>query len=587
MKYTGYIFLLVALLFASCREDINDVVTTTTTEDPTIINAWEQTIQPIIGSLTGVVTKEDGELVTDAIVTLGSNTTTTDAYGHFFFYNVEMNKAGTYVTIEKEGFMHGSRRFFPQADAMARVEIELLNNSTDFNFSALEGGLYEPESMQGGKLEFPANAIVTEDGQLYSGEVNVAAKMLSMQAPSTYKRMPGNLQGVNLMASEVALKTLGMVAVELTSENGEKLNVAEGKTVKVSIKTDPDLASVIPAQVPMWSFNENVGMWVEETVANLEDEFYVAELPHFSFWNYDIPGDYVTIDMVIKDFAGVPMIFQEVRVTSSVYGTMSGYTDNDGYVGGLVPANEVLLVTMYGPCGETLFTGSFGPLSEDTFLGEFILPNTEFNNTTVSGVVTDCDGNIISNSLAIIENEIYSVYVYTAEDGSFNHTFQHCSDINDLEVTVVDLTSSTASTPISVQGNTSTNIGEVAACDVVLDIYINVTIDGVSKTYLPTGGQLGPSSSGAFSLIGDEIIGIYFEGTTVGNYAPDMAYIEIFEDPSMGWSMSNGSEVWTTFNVTQCDEEFIIADFSGTVSQMNPDGTSQEVTIEGDFKIIP
>ena len=52
--------------------------------------------------------------------------------------------------------------------------------------------------------------------------------------------------------------------------------------------------------IPLWSLNEETGLWIQEGVANLNGQFIVAEVSHFSFWNLDLSFEYEEICFTVK-----------------------------------------------------------------------------------------------------------------------------------------------------------------------------------------------------------------------------------------------------------------------------------------------
>ena len=118
----------------------------------------------------------------------------------------------------------------------------------------------------GGTIVFAPNTIQKSDGTPYTGTVKVAAKWLDPSDPSTMAKMPGNLFGVNSRSEEVVLGTYGMIAVELESEAGESLNILSGNTAKVTTPVRTSMLNNAPNEIPLWSYNEEYGVWVEEGV---------------------------------------------------------------------------------------------------------------------------------------------------------------------------------------------------------------------------------------------------------------------------------------------------------------------------------
>jgi hypothetical protein len=99
--------------------------------------------------------------------------------------------------------------------------------------------------------------------------------------------MPGALTGLDQSGAKVALGSLGMLAVELQSDNGEVLKIASGKTVEMQLAIPDEQLGKAPSTIPLWYFDDALGLWVHEGQATRQGNAYVAELPHFSYWNCD------------------------------------------------------------------------------------------------------------------------------------------------------------------------------------------------------------------------------------------------------------------------------------------------------------
>lgn len=583
---------LVAL--TSCRKNVDEVTTTETPFVPPIVEAWQQLNVPVNGSLTGFVADEAGVPVTGANIKVGNLATTTDDFGHFFFEGVTMNARGTLVQVEKEGYFPGSRRFFAVKDVENRIKIELLAKNFDQSFDAQAGATI---SMNGGAtVEFSANSIQSADGSLYSGTVKVAAKWLDPTSPRTFDQMPGNLQGINQDNEEVVLGTAGMVAVELQGENGEKLNILEGSTATIKSQMPAALLANAPSEIPLWSYNEEYGIWVEEGTSKLENGFYVAEVSHFSFWNHDFPTPLVEFSAIIVDEDGNALANYQVLIRQPgtyFYGT--GYTCGDGSISGLIPQNEALELQIFDICGEVIHSENIAPFANNTDLGTITVPASTLNATTITGELVDCDGNPVGNGLLIITFGGNSVYEYT--DGSpFEVLFSVCSSIAEVEITGVDLDDLLQSDPLTATANGTTDVNQITVCNQQLQNYIRVSADGGLTYTLYTEALIRTDSTGAgvvpyFSFsdnsnpAGGAAIGFGINGIVPGNY-DDNNFIEIFSDPANNWNFAQGQK-FDTFTLDEYGAvgEPVKATFGGTFTNWDTQPPTT-VSITGDLNII-
>jgi hypothetical protein len=576
MKKSGILCLLIALAFAACRKDIDEVSVTETPYVPEILKQWQPIVKPVNGSLTGFVTDEADEPVAGASVKLGNLSTTTDEYGHFFFKNVQLNARGTLVRVERAGFFPGSRRFMAVENAENRVKIQLNKRLFAYSFQADTGTAI---SLNGGaKIIFHPNSIQNADGSPYSGTVRVAAKWLDPTDLRTMDQMPGNLQGVSLEGQEVVMRTYGMLVAELQSDSGEKLNILKGKTATIKTPVPASILGSAPAEIPLWSYNETYGMWAEEGVSKLENGFYVAEVTHFSYWNHDFKDPLVEFTATFVDENGTPLENYKVVIRqpgTSLYGT--GHTCDLGIISGLIPADEVLYSTPIGPY----------PLPGPVDLGEIVVPPSVLNSTTITGTLVDCNGDPVANGLVTFDFDGYTVYEYVS-GSAFEVMFSSCLNSTNVTVVGIDFDNLVQSDPVVSPANGTFDLGNIEACDVQLQNYIEVTIDGVTNIYTPvsvtdslgTGFEIhfyNPSNQGSVFLE------VYGQG--VGDYSGTGHNILYWFDPVNNWIFEG--QQFDNFEITAFGNtgEPIIGTFSGSLTNYGVQPTAS-VTVSGDFNII-
>ncbi|MEL6989412.1 MAG: hypothetical protein AAGK97_16490, partial [Bacteroidota bacterium] len=386
----------------------------------------------------------------DAVVTLNNVMATTDAYGNFYYKNASLNALGALVRVDKDGFFQGSRRFFPKANQENRVQIQLLEKTIVGSFQTNTGGKID---IGNASVDFDPSSIRLENGDAYSGEVMVAAKWLDPSIAITLDQMPGNLIGVNAEVEEVALSTYGMIAVELEGSNGEALNIVNDQTAQISMNVPANLLASAPNEIPLWSYNEQYGIWVEEGKATLQNNQYVGEVSHFSFWNCDVPADMVELSLSLEDGNGTPLANHKVRLSlSSNASTCSGYTDSDGNISGFVHKDEAITLEVLDVCQNVIYTDQIGPFSSDTDLGTITVTGSTANNTSISGTLVDCSGNPVNNGAIVVE---YSgrVFSYNLTDADFDISFTTCDAVSSVSLTGVNIDNEEQGATIDVTPN--------------------------------------------------------------------------------------------------------------------------------------
>lgn len=581
MKNLSLITLLFLILFSACKK-----------EEPIIENSsspidnWQPIIENTVGSLTGQVMDESANPINNAIVTLNNEITTTNQYGFFIFEDVVMNSKGSYVKVEKNDYFLGSRRFFPKSGALSNVKITLLRKTFNQSFSSNNESLME---FEGASVKFAANSIAKANGEPYTGNVNFAAKWLDPSSPEVFLEMPGNLQGVNRGSEEVVLTTLGMIAVELEDDEGNELNILTGETAIISVPVPEELRENAPAEIPLWSFDETYGMWVEEGMASLQNGFYVGEVKHFSFWNCDVPADYVNLTVSVQFENGAPLLNGYVGLTSQNLGSAYGNPDENGSMSGPIPAGQVLVLSIYDDnCYESLFEQTIGPFSEDTDLGTITLQNIDFTITTITGTLIDCDNNPISSGVLKISSPEESFY-YLIPNSDFSYTYNLCETWSSMSVTGVDLLNNVESNPVDLIIGADNNIGNLVACSVENNLdYLNLTVDGVTKNYpISEVIQIENDTTHFYANFEDVNINMSFAGITTGSYGGQgNSHFVIYDNPAE-WRFnsyySNQDNYFIDFEVIETNGKL-----SGTMSgELYNFYNGNPVQVQGEFLITP
>lgn len=467
MKYTYLIIALSFFMFSCQREELDlNVQNEIETGDPMV---------KVEGRVAGFITDGQGEPVENAVVTLGNITSTTNEFGAFTIIDQELYADGTYLTVEKSGFFPGSRRFNAIEDATNNVRIRLIEKIEVGNYSTDMGGEVEASTA---KITLPAGSYSMDDGSSYSGNVKVYAKYLDPTKSETFEEMPGDLVGTDSEGELNALATFGMVAVELENDNGQKVNLPEGETAMIRMAVPEELLSVAPSTIPLWHFDEERGMWLEEGEANLENGIYVGEVSHFSFWNCDYPFPLVTINGSISLNGSLSEgIKLQIKDLTTGFHTC-GYTSSRGIFGGKVPAGTILRLRVLDPCGGVLFEMEIGPFDVDTDLG-LIDITSALETAHLTGIVTNCTGEPINESAVVFNFGLTDMLVICEDDGSFDFATPPCLN-GEVDVYGLDLTNSLISPEASINFSGSQSVGTLIACDDYIEEQFIIEYDNIN-----------------------------------------------------------------------------------------------------------
>ncbi len=452
MKTTKIFVLLciIAILGHSCRNDSDDFTVTPPVIEPAVI---------VTSSVLGTVIDNNGISVKGAMVTFEDQVTFTDDNGVFQFNDEQLYSSGTYIKVSKDGFFDGSRRFYASEGNTSIIAIELIPTEEVAEFSSLDGSIISFENVE---LNFKANSIMKEDGAVYSGNVNVVAKYLDPTLLNTLNQMPGDLTGTASDQNRVVLTSFAMIAVELLDDNGNKLQIQQGKTVDAKIPIPETLLDNAPATIPMWHFDEELGRWIEEGAATLVNGMYETSLAHFSFWNCDVSSNAIFLKGSITNRT---FPIQGVNVVITVAGggaSASTITDVNGFFCGFVPNGVDLVLEISDHCGNLIYSTTITASEVDILLNPINL-NIEINVALISGSVALCDGTPSSYTYVSTNQGILNNIIPVKDDLTFSGSIVYCDEESELSIRAIDPLNALASavSTYSIDGIIETGVIEL------------------------------------------------------------------------------------------------------------------------------
>jgi hypothetical protein len=444
----------------------------------------------VTSSVAGQITDLNNLPISNATVTAGTSTTSTDINGHFSIENAQLNKDAGFVQIAKPGYFNGSRTFSVDASTVNNVKIQMIPKVVSGNFATASAGTVNVSG--GGSVSFaPSSMVNATTGAAYNGNVYVSTFYLNPTDTNFSQYMPGDLRGISTNNQQNILKVFGMASIEMDDATGEKLQLASGKTATITLPIPISLQASAPATIALWYFDETSGFWKQEGGATKQGGNYVGSVAHFTFWTAGELGQSVHLSATFKDSAANVFANRLVTITSANYGTKSSYTDSSGTINGLVPANEMLVMKVLDGCGDIMYTSNIGPLNADTSLGKLVIPswyNASPLTVILTGNVVNCNNAAVTNG-SVQLNVNGTIYNSVITNGSFSITFTQCypsySFIQGILIAydVTDSTHSSAQT-ISFNGGAQ-NTGQIIACisSVPPTQFINLTLNGVNYSW--------------------------------------------------------------------------------------------------------
>ena len=506
----------ITVILASCKKEKPEELPTGTVNEAASgsLNLGNK----VTADFYGEIKDENGAAMSDVSVTIGDKTEMTDANGVFSILDASVDEKLAYVKAEKSGYFLGSRSLIPNQTETNALRITMLKLDIT---ASIVSNTNTTVSLNGASIDFKGE-YVDAVGNAYSGKVDVAMKYLPAQDPNTGSQMPGMLYAENASGASGALETYGMIAVELFSISGQRLQIAAGSDATIHIPVDASQLANAPATIPLWYFDEVAGYWVEEGSATLENGEYVGTVDHFSFWNCDAFSVDAQICGSVEDANGNAFPFAEVTITTA-NATTTGTTGSDGSFCTYIPADQTITFEISDQCGNVLMTQTAGPFSANSSNTAVLVANQTANTVTVTGIANDCSFNPITNgAVEIIIGT--SAYAFPISNGVVNVSLTNCTLPATVDVIVTDYATLTQAQINAVPVvNNIADIGTVTACNAVNE-YISVTVDGTTNMFVVSLDcyQTDTSGQSYINIDGDTPTGdfmyIYGSAITPGSY---------------------------------------------------------------------
>ncbi len=462
-----FVLLGTALFFTSCvKEDLSENTSTFTTESKPILET----------TLHGQVIDENDRPIQNAEVVFKSGdseiTVQTDEFGSFIFEDVMNRGRSAYVTVSSSGKFDAFRRFGVFADRYNYTVIKMNEKDIDGRIESAEGGVVR--NVDGATVDLPANGIIDANGAPYNGTVNVAIAWINPDGDDLTQRMVGDLSGIDAEGRQRALMTYGMMQVELLDNSGNELNLSDEHNAELSFPIPQTMRGNAKNEIPLWIYDEELGTWAQEGFAELQGDFYVGSVPHFSSFNVDFMTDPIEITGQVKIETEIDNVldttngsYLQVYVCSENIGRKGGYLCEDGSFRFYnFPKDEAFTLKILDKCGEVIYEKEYGPYSENTDLG-CILVAPSSSMVSVSGNAVDCDANAIENGLFFLEVGNRKLQFPVEEDGTISFVVDLCDD-TEGEFYVVDTDLLIQSDVVSIDlTSQSVSLGTIELCDVV------------------------------------------------------------------------------------------------------------------------
>jgi len=276
--------------------------------------------------LKGVVNDTNGNPLSGVKVITGTVDATTDSKGEFSFTQAEVIDKRAVIKFEKSGYFTLTRSREKESDMFIDAVLYSKGNSDISLQTTFDASKETTLNVGGMKVALSASSVVRADGSAHSGTVNANMLYLDPNNENFAGLMPGgDLMAIRDNGSECMLISYGMTNVLLTDNSGNPLQLKSGAPAEVTFPIPAGMENGAPASIPLWHFDEEKGIWMEDGVATLQDEVYVGTVAHFSWVNLDVPAQRVTIKGKVTDCNGEPIPCVKITVEETyVYANSVG-----------------------------------------------------------------------------------------------------------------------------------------------------------------------------------------------------------------------------------------------------------------------
>lgn len=423
MKKFYLIIPILALLMTSCKKDGTDEIVSIT---PTI-KPPEQVIQ---GSIMGQVLDEEQLPIPDASVGHLDDFTTTDDEGLFSFTDIELFEDGSLLTIEKDGYIKGSKKFYASDDNV--LSIQLSPKTILENTSSSEGGRVD---INEAFIILPSGGYETSENQIYSGDLRVFGKWLNPAQEQDSYEMPGDLTGYDELGELKALICFSMLKVGIEDNSEDIIQLTGDQTAIISFPIPQELLEYAPEEISLWYYDEANGSWIEDGVAILVAGRYEGEVSHISVWACGISQPVIEVSGSFNS-NGVVLGSKKIKLIDYQSGYRAFSTTNEkGHFTAKMPAGINLNIEIENECSNLPLKDVVGILTDNEDLGPRDIESDGSGLVRIKGTITDCsDNRISSNSFLKIEIGDTKSLI-NIQNGEFD--FQRGTSCADSEITVV------------------------------------------------------------------------------------------------------------------------------------------------------
>lgn len=228
--------------------------------------------------ISGIVTnRATGAPIDQADVIVNGTAVKTNAAGAFFVGVPERKRY--VINVKKPTFALLSRIVYGAASGLD-LKLDPAQHTT---FDAGQGGRTVYERKVSADVTFKSGSLVDTKGAAAVGPVHSYVFAYDLTQPNA---IPGDGAAI-YQGRNTTMVSYGALDVAVTDGGGQPLALAPGATADIGLTIHPPALATAPATIPLFTFNETTGIWVEDGTLTKSGNRYVGTVKHFSAFNAD------------------------------------------------------------------------------------------------------------------------------------------------------------------------------------------------------------------------------------------------------------------------------------------------------------
>ncbi len=421
----------------------------------------------------GLVVDETGLPMAGVSVSAHGSAATTNAQGVFQFKNISVPIDRACVIARKSGYFSAAHAEWPKQNGVTMVQLTMQKATITTSFSASVGGT---ATATASSVVFPANAVATLSGSAYTGTVSVALAYLTPDNRTSFQQFfAGDAAARRTDNTITDLVSYGVVRVQLFGASGEQLQLKAGSTATLRYSVPTSLAASQPSSIPLWYFDESIGMWKEEGQATLMGGMYVGSVSHFTDWNLDVPSaKRAYVEGTVRCAANRPV--PHVLVT---IGQVSAMTDENGYFKRRVPADFAFTIEVDPTRNNGLSASAIAVSGIAENATQTVDVMVSPCPTMLEGTLVDCSDKPIGGFVQVMSTR--GAQMASTSNGTFRVNVPG-GEILTVTAFSVDAQSSLDIPVAAIAVGDAFNMGTLQACSGVQTTYLDIPVGSVSTT---------------------------------------------------------------------------------------------------------